>query len=333
MRFQDVLGHSKEINILKRAISSGRVAHSYLFAGPDGVGKRLVARAFARAINCETPVGGPDSGKLDSCGLCTSCRGMDEGSSLNLVTVKSVGGVLKIDQVRELQNAIKYRVQSGRRVAIIDEADKLIKAAANAFLKTLEEPPAGSIIILITSRPAELLPTIVSRCQRINFRPLPEETVSNVLIERFGSEGLSTEEASTVARLSGGSLAGAIEVVKSGEQARRKQFLERFLRLTLGDGNEILDAARELSKEEDVLGTLEFLKIWYRDQVVLNEGAERLMVTGGLTRRVSKNQGFERLVRSFELVEEARCNITPPRRANKQLTMEDLFLRLVGGVL
>jgi DNA polymerase-3 subunit delta' len=333
MRFQDVLGHSKEINILKRAISSGRVAHSYLFAGPDGVGKRFTARAFVRAINCETPVGGPDSGKLDSCGLCSSCMGIEEGSSLNLVTVEPVGGVLKIDQVRGLQNAIKYRVQSGRRVAIIDEADKLIKAAANAFLKTLEEPPAGSIIILITSRPAELLPTIVSRCQRINFRPLPEETVSNVLVERLGGDGLSTEEAKTVARFSGGSFVRALEVVKSGEQARRKQFLGRFLRLSPGDGNEILDAARELSKEEDVLGTLEFLKTWYRDQVVLREGAERLMVTGGIKGHAVKDRGFERLARSFELVEEARRNITPPRHANKQLTIEDLFLRLVGTAL
>jgi DNA polymerase-3 subunit delta' len=339
MSFQDVLGHSKEISILKRAISSGRVPHCYLFAGPEGVGKRLTARAFAKALNCETPAGGINSveDRVDSCGVCTSCRQIDEGSHLNLVRVEPVLGVLRIDQVRELQNALKYRVESGQRVAIVDGADKLMKGAANAMLKTLEEPPANSIIILITSRPAELLPTILSRCQRVNFRPLPEETVLNVLINTFGEGELATEEAATIARFSGGSLARALEVVRGGEQARRKGFLERFLRLTPGDGDAILGAARDLSKEEDIEEALEFLKTWYRDQVVFNEGAEGLIVTSGVTGGVMGQagdiggQGFERLIRSFELVEEARRNITPPRRANKQLTMEVLFFELLGA--
>jgi DNA polymerase III delta prime subunit len=121
MSFRDILGHSKQINILKRAITGSRVAHSYLFAGPEGVGKMLVARAFAKALNCETPhVGGEgvDEG-VDSCGACASCRAMEDGFHINLVKVEPVDGVVKIDQVRDLQNAMKYRVTEGRRVAIV----------------------------------------------------------------------------------------------------------------------------------------------------------------------------------------------------------------------
>jgi DNA polymerase-3 subunit delta' len=342
MSFKNILGHSKEISILKRAISSGRVAHSYLFAGPDGVGKGLAARALAKALNCESPVGGatvghsvgPSAGddKVDSCGVCTSCKTMDEGFHLNLVKVEPVEGLLKIDQIRDLQNALKYRVASGRRVAIVGGADRLIKAAANAFLKTLEEPPADSIIILVTSRPAELLPTILSRCQRINFRPLPEEVVSRVLIKRLGGKDLSSEDAAMIARFAGGSLSRALEAARSGEQARRREFLERFLRLTPARRDAILDAAWDLSKDEDLEGILEFLKTWYRDLAVFNEGAGGLMVTGEASGQqvTLDDRGPGRLVRSFELIEEARRNITPPRNANKRLTMEVLLLRLVG---
>jgi DNA polymerase-3 subunit delta' len=132
MSFRDILGHSKQINILKRAITGSRVAHSYLFAGPEGVGKMLVARAFAKALNCENPPGcgeeggdkGGDEG-VDSCGACASCRAMEDGFHINLVKVEPVDGVVKIDQVRDLQNAMKYRVTEGRRVAIVDGADKL----------------------------------------------------------------------------------------------------------------------------------------------------------------------------------------------------------------
>jgi DNA polymerase-3 subunit delta' len=338
MSFRDILGHSKQINILKRAITGSRVAHSYLFAGPEGVGKMLVARAFAKALNCENPPGygeeggdkGGDEG-VDSCGACASCRAMEDGFHINLVKVEPVDGVVKIDQVRDLQNAMKYRVTEGRRVAIVDGADKLIKAASNAFLKTLEEPPAGSMIILLTSHPAELLPTVVSRCQRIDFGPLPEEIIRRVLVEKLADDGLGEEDAQAFARVSGGSLARALKAVKSGEQAKKVEFLERFLSLSPGKNDEILDVAREVSKDPDVEGTLEFLKTFYRDLVVFNEGSEGLVVAGNTAQKATNigYRGFARLVRSFELIEEAHRNITPPRYANKQLTMEVLFLGLV----
>lgn len=345
MSFREILGHSKQISILKKAIQSGRVAHSYLFAGPEGVGKRLVARALAKALNCENPK--RDDGEPDSCGACPACERMEDGFHINLVKVEPVDGVLKIDQVRELQNALKYRVTAGMRVAIVEGADKLMKGAANAFLKTLEEPTVGSIIILITSHPAELLPTVVSRCQRINFGPLDEEYVKRVLLEKLAEEGVSEEDATAFARVSGGSISGALKAAREGEREKREEFIERFLGLTPGDKYEILAMASEVAKDKDVSGTLEFLKTFYRDLVVFNEGGQEaeggrgaeggqggggLIVAGEAAGRARDMgyRGFDRLVRSFELIEEARRSITPPRYANKQLTMEVLFLGLVG---
>lgn len=331
MSFGGILGHAREIDILKGAASSGHVAHAFVFAGPDGIGKKLVAAAFARALNCQVS---PD----DSCGACADCSMMDSSVHPNLIEVcpvdkdgeKDPEGLIRISQIREVQNALRFRVDSGMKVVIVDGADRLVPQAANAFLKTLEEPPPGSVIILVTSKPSELLPTILSRCQRMNFRPLPDDAVKGFLVE---NRGLSPNEAGAVARLSGGSISRAAVFVDDGSLQKRKEVIERLSSIGPTDTAEALKFAEELSKTDGLDDVLEFIKSWYRDRIVASEGAPYLIANNDMERHL-KDAGvgeFNRLCSSFWAVEEARKAIAPPRYANKQLTLEVLILKVSGA--
>lgn len=335
-QFKDISGHTKEINILKNALLSGRVAHAYLFSGPEGVGKRMTALAFAAALNCASTEG-------DACGICGDCLRIAAGTHPNVIeiwpTVKEKedvyinaldgGGLIRIHQIREIQDSIKYRVDRGKKAVIVNCAEKFMPQAANAFLKTLEEPPRDSVIMLISSRATELLPTILSRCQKVAFRPLPVEIIRGFLAER---KGLSREDALLAARAGSGSLEAAIRYADSGVYEKRKEILERLR--SLGKNTfEALKFAEDLSKRDDIEEVLEFMKTFVRDRLVSYEGAPELAVNGGIAppRGAVSAAVYRSLVDSFSMIEKARQEIMPPRYANKQLAMEALLLRLTGN--
>jgi len=332
MGFGSILGHAREIEILKGAAASGHVAHAYVFAGPDGVGKKLVGLSFAAALNCSAPSDEP-------CGACADCVMMAGSVHPNLIELFPVdkdgekdlgGGLIRIGQIREVQNALRYRVERGMKVVVVDHADRLVPAAANAFLKTLEEPPPGSVIILVTSKPSELLPTILSRCQRLSFRPLPDDAVKGFLVE---SKGVPPSEAGAVARLSGGSISRAAAFVDDGSLQRRREVIQRLSSIGPSDTAEALKFAEELSKTDGLDELLEFIKSWYRDRIVASEGAVHLIANNDMERQL-KDAGvgeFNRLCSAFWAVEEARKAIAPPRYANKQLTLEVLVLKVSGA--
>lgn len=331
MSFSSILGHTREMEILKGAAASGKVAHAFVFAGPDGIGKKLVARAFAEVLNCS-------SGSDDACGVCGDCSMMENSVHPNFLEVcpvdkdgeKDPEGLIRIGQIREVQNALRYRVERGMKAVIVDGADRLVPAAAHAFLKTLEEPPPGSVIILVTSKASELLPTILSRCQRLNFRPLPEDAVKGFLVER---KGLTPNEAGAVARLSGGSISKAAAFIDDGSLQKRRDVIQRLSSIGPGDTAEALKFAEELSKTDGLDELLEFMKSWYRDRIVASEGAPHLIANNDMESRL-KDAGvgeFNRLCSAFWAVEEARKAIAPPRYANKQLTLEVLILKVSGA--
>ncbi len=165
MPFSEVFGHAQPIERLTRALERGSLPPSLLFGGPDGVGKRLVARAVAQALNCLSPAAG------DACGRCAACRRIAAGTHPDvLVAEPSDTGVIKIEPVRALVAAAAYRPFEGRRrVVIIDDADRLNVDAQDALLKSLEEPGPSTVFILVTAKPETLLPTVRSRCARVNF--------------------------------------------------------------------------------------------------------------------------------------------------------------------
>ncbi len=325
MFFKDILGHTREVEALKKAILNNRVAHAYLFAGTSGIGKGCVARAFSAALNCK---------ERDSfgCGACEDCRSMQNSTHPNLVEIgptdkdgqKAENGLIRIARIRELQDAIKYKIDRGKKVALVEAADTLVPAAANAFLKTLEEPPPDSVIILISSRATQLLPTILSRCQRINFKPLSETVVKDFLISR---EGLSSEEAAPAARLSGGSITRAVKYGGSGLQEKRREITGRLTALSRHDTMGLLKVAEEFSKRDDLTEVLELMKVWCRDLLVSSEGANHLAIDNDGTGS-TRSAGSGDLLKAFSLIEQARHDTTPPRYGNKQLAMEVLLMRM-----
>ena len=180
MKLSEIQGHSTAIRMLEGAKERGRLASSYLFAGEEGIGKRATALAFAAAINCKNPL--DVQGGQDACGECGSCVKFAGGTHPDLLIVEPDGAQIKVEQIRQVGEALAYRsFEGGVKVVIVDNAEAMNPAASNAFLKTLEEPTPDTLIILVSSMPDRLLPTIRSRCSRINFRPLSDEDSAKVL--------------------------------------------------------------------------------------------------------------------------------------------------------
>jgi DNA polymerase-3 subunit delta' len=204
MPFTRITGHRPVVDLLRRAVARQTLPQSLIFAGPDGVGKRLTAMALAQALNCERVTDG------NACGECAACARIARGVHADLVLIEPGDtGVIKVDQIREAIERTGYRPFEGRRrVVIIEQADALQSEAQNALLKTLEEPPPASVFVLVTSRPDVLLPTVRSRCQRLRFGPLSAVDVAGVLVR---DHGFTPADAQAAAAASDGSVGGALD--------------------------------------------------------------------------------------------------------------------------
>ena len=166
--FSEIIGQKHIVQTLTNAISEGMVSHAYLFSGPRGSGKTSIARLLAKAVNCQNR----KEGKVEPCNECSSCSEVNQGRAIDLIEIDAASH-RGIDEIRELRDGIKFTPTKSRyKVFIVDECHQLSKDAANALLKTLEEPPAHAIFILATTEIHKMIPTIVSRCQRFDFRKL-----------------------------------------------------------------------------------------------------------------------------------------------------------------
>ncbi|MEX0728224.1 MAG: DNA polymerase III subunit delta' [Planctomycetaceae bacterium] len=219
MSWADVVGHQIQIEMLHEAVRRRRLPHALLFAGPSGIGKQIVARLLAKALLCERT----SDDDLHACGTCGSCRSFDAGTHPDCLAVEKPEGkaILPIGLIagegdERGRSGLCYNLSlrpmlSGRKVAIVDDADCMNAEAANAFLKTLEEPTPDTIIILISSQPDSLLPTIRSRCQLLRFHPLKSGEVADLLVRlEWVDDPKAAEE---IAALSDGSLSQAAQLL------------------------------------------------------------------------------------------------------------------------
>src|SRR5512140_453633 len=262
MTFNEIYGHAKQIGILKGAMAKDRIAHAYLFYGMEGIGKRTVASVFARALTCE--------GETPPCDVCASCQKAERKNHPDIITIAAEGQFIKIGAVKELQEQMTFGRREGRlRVFILAEADRMNAAAANALLKTLEEPSAGNILLLTTSRPHALPVTILSRCQHLRFTPLPRHAVDRYLREK---ESLDGEAAAVLAASSGGSIGRALEMKRDDWLSVRNEIIEHLSEDAAADPLKKLAFAGRFGTERDeILEGLEILRTCYRDAMIFRE--------------------------------------------------------------
>src|SRR4030042_1563823 len=177
--FSRIVGQERAVQLLKQAITREKMPHAYLFVGVPGVGRTTTALALAQALNCEAPE------NHEGCGRCKPCRQLLGGNFPDVELVEPDGQSIKIEQVRELERRFAYKPVAGRyRVTVVRPAEAMTEEASNAVLKTLEEPPAGNVLILNGTEPSNLLPTIVSRCQKVVFRRIPPPAIEQWLVAK-----------------------------------------------------------------------------------------------------------------------------------------------------
>lgn len=209
MSFEEVRGQDHIVKTLKNQINSGRIGHAYLFCGTRGTGKTSIAKIFARAVNCEHPVDG------SPCGECSMCRQIAEGASLNVVEIDAASNN-GVENIRDIREQVQYPPTDGRyRVYIIDEVHMLSIGAFNALLKTLEEPPSYVIFILATTEVHKIPITILSRCQRYDFKRISIDTIAGRLAELTQAEQIDVDDRALryVARAADGSMRDALSLL------------------------------------------------------------------------------------------------------------------------
>ncbi len=297
IKFSSLIGQEKAKTFLGRMFVSQRLAHAYLFRGPDGVGKRLCASLVAARLNCARP------GSDGACGECPSCRKFRSSNHPDIVFVAPEGGSIKIDTVRELCRSLSYPpYESGMRVVILEDVHSMGPAAANSLLKTLEEPPPGNVLILTAESSRQVLPTIISRCQVVTFYPLTDAQASRVIIAH--RPGIEENEARLLAGLAGGSPGTALRI-------HEKELLEHYgetmgilgSAAAGGEPNQAvaqtLLAAEKIAALKDELPLLlGLLRMWVRDQMLDDPGGDQAALQKHQARLAALERAERQLARN-----------------------------------
>ena len=269
--FRDVIGHDSAIRHLKRALQDGLVSHAYIIEGSKGVGKRTLADAFIHALLCENPHADADG--VDSCGTCDNCVLLDHGNHPDVIYLRPEEGkkAISVQQIRAglVSDIEVYPYRSASKVYVIENADQLGIPAQNAMLKTIEEPPAYAVVLLLCENAASLLPTILSRCVKISLQPLPGELVETALTSR----GISREDAGIYASFAQGCLGQALALSQDETFASLRSDLFTFLgKIPHASPLDVLKGASLFSDYKASEDTIfDLLEIWQRDVSVFHE--------------------------------------------------------------
>ncbi|HKG58420.1 MAG TPA: DNA polymerase III subunit delta' [Pyrinomonadaceae bacterium] len=344
--FDELTGNARVKGILKRMLVSDRLPGAMLFTGEEGIGKKLFALEIARALNCRTP---KDN---EACGVCSSCvriwklnyptrDDVDEWTQIIWTNHADVGlviaprRVLRVEQMRQIEKEANFRPYEGKaRVFLIDEADKLNDASANALLKVLEEPPRTSHLILITARPAMLLPTILSRCQMIRFSPLTPDEIQKHLVKN----NIDVKTARLRARAAGGSMGRALSGDLVTFTSQRKAMLKVLNALVLSDDRaQLLRSAEQLNEaqyKEEFEERLDVLETLIRDAWMLSLGVDTSRIVNEdlsaelkeIAQKLDPSCAGDWILQIEDLREQLIVNV------NRKITTDSLFLVMAGDV-
>ncbi len=318
-----IVGHEQIIAQFHQAIRSDRIGGSYLFSGPSQIGKGTVARFFAKIVCCPEPDEEP-------CENCVSCHKVDADNHPDVLIVRPLGTWIKIDQIREFQKRIIYRpVESSRKIVIVQEAERMNLEAANCLLKTLEEPPSQAVLILLTANRDVLLPTITSRCQIVQFHPLPVHELSRYLSERHS---LDKSQADSMALMAGGAVGKALNLLElpigEGSEHGEGYALNIPEILVTKDLLSVFRIAECLNNNPD---ELDGLLTWYRDLLLLHQGASIELLThashADTLKHIVRDYSRLRLESAIKTIFETKEALS--RNVNSMLALEVMTLNLL----
>lgn len=340
-----LVGNDRVKSLLRRTLEAGRLPGAMLFTGEEGVGKKLFALEIARALNCRTPQG------KEGCGRCPPCvrigkfnypqsaesedwKGIIWTDHPDVGMVVAPKRVLQVDQMRAIEREANFRPYEGKaRMFLIEDADKLNDSSANALLKVLEEPPDTSHIVLLTSRPAMLLPTIRSRCQMIRFSPLKAEEIEKYLV---ANKLAVAADARSRARFARGSLGRAVEQDFDEYTSQREAMLRVLKSLAAGNARgELLKAAEDLNSaafKDEYEARLDVLETLIRDAWMLAINASADIVVNedllGQLKQIAKNLDSVRPARWISQIEEMREQLVV--NINRKASTDALFLTMAA---
>lgn len=323
--FKDVVGHKKIINHLESAIQLNKVSHAYIFNGEKGSGKKSLASAFAMALQCETR-------GTDACGTCRSCSQAESGNHPDIIKVvhekpNSIG----VDEIRDqIVNDVQIKPYSSPyKIYIVPDAEKMTVQAQNALLKTIEEPPAYAVIMLLTTNAELFLPTILSRCVMLALRPVPDEQVKKYLMEHIQ---VPDYQADVCVAFAQGNIGKAVQLASSEYfteiKASALHLLKNIPKMEL---HEIIGTVKSVSEfKVDIQEFLDLLSVWYRDVLYFKATKDvNGLIFKDCVQEISAQtnrgsyEGMERIIMALQTAK-TRLNAN----VNFDLTMELLFLTI-----
>lgn len=326
MNFAEIIGQEDAKNLLKNAIKSGNTSHAYIFSGEKGSGKTMLAEAFATMVLCENH-------SDDSCGECVSCKQASNRNNPDIIYVykDDEKKALSVDNIREkINNDIVLKPYSGKyKIYIVPEAEKMNQQAQNALLKTIEEPPAYAIIILLTSNHNALLQTILSRCVTIQMKPIDSELIKKQLQQKYEIVDYKSE---IVASFAQGNMGKAIELARSEEFNQMKDdvvsLVKRASRMDYYEVNEVIKSITSYKLIMDQI--LDLITLWYRDVLLYKATLSEKHIVFKEDMYDIKDQAnrceYIGLDKIFTAIDETRARLAA--NVNFELTLELLIKEL-----
>ncbi len=319
--FQEIWGNALQMEHLKRAAVGGKASHAYLFLGGAGAGKRLIANTFAKALQCE------NGGREVPCGDCRSCQAFDGGNHPDVIYVRGEKKTLGVDEIREqiIETVDLKPYQYEKKIYIIEKADTMTVQAQNALLKTLEEPPAYAVFLLLAKRAEAFLQTVLSRVVVMKLRPLSEAEIAEYLMRKAH---LSEEESRVYAAYAQGRIGQALELMEDEAfRSMRQDILEKLEALPSMSEGEAYLLAKDWEVYKNDLRFLDIMELWYRDLLAAKSlRNERYLIQKDKKEAIfrSAKEPAEMLAKKAAAVRKARQRLA--QNANFRLTLEVMLM-------
>ena len=323
--FQDILGHETIKEHFKKAIAVHKVSHAYILAGEAGMGRKSLANAFALTLLCE-------KGRTEPCLECHACKQVLSGNHPDLIYVtREKPASIGVDDIREqINDTIQIRPYSANyKIYIVDEAEKMTVQAQNALLKTIEEPPAYAVILLLTTNPDGFLPTILSRCVQLKLKPLQDSMIRGYLTEKMG---VSESQSELYAAFARGNLGKAKRLAESEDfRQSYEQILNILKNIRQMDISQLLDAIKRLKDENmDLHECLDIMQVWYRDGLMfkVTKDANLLIFKDEFSamNEMSTRIGYDGFENILNAIDKARIRLDA--NVNMELALELMFLAM-----